>query len=410
MGDSDPDARLRANRDFLVLLGGQAVSEFGDAVSLTVLPLLVLHLTGSAILVGLVAALQLVPDLLFGLFAGALADRWDRRRIMLVADAGRALLVAAVPLAYWAGLPTMTVLLVVVGPIACLRVLWAAGFTSAIPGLVGADQLGRANSVLESAFSVSYLLGPVVGGVLVAVLGAAEALVLDAASFAVSATALLLIRRQMRADREQAPVAPILSEVREGMSYVLRQPMLRLVIGYWSAMSLATAGLVPMLSYYITIDLQQGPELFGILGTVWSAGYLAGSLLAGRLAESRPGLRMVVAGVLIGIAIGGIAATTTPAVYLPGGFVIGASLAVILVLYATTRASLTPDRLLGRVGSTARTVSLGLQPLAMVAAGSLVAATDGRTTLVVMGLLAVGASLLFVRPMLRLETLPGAAG
>jgi hypothetical protein len=71
----------------------------------------------------------------------------------------------------------------------------------------------------------------------------------------------------------------------------------------------------------------------------------------------------------------------------------------MLVLYATTRAALTPDRLLGRVGSTARTISLGLQPVAMVGAGTLVAVTDGRTTLVVMACLAGGASLLFAGPM-----------
>lgn len=397
----EPSGSLRANRDFMVVLCGQAVSEFGDAVSLTVVPLLVLHLTGSAALVGLVAALQLLPDLAFGLFAGALADRWDRRRMMLVADAGRALLVGAVPIAYWIGLPTMSVLLVVLLPIACLRVLWAAGFTSAIPGLVGPQLLGKANSVLESTFSVGYLAGPAIGGVLVATIGPAQTLVLDAASFAVSAAALTLVRRSLRADRAEERSAPLLGEVREGLRYVTRHPMLRLLIGYWAAMSLATAGLVPMLSYYITVDLHQGPELFGLLGSVWSGGYLVGSLAAGRLAEGNTGPRMVLCGLLVAMCVGGIAATSYPVVYLAAGFLIGASLAVMLVLYATTRASLTPDRLLGRVGSTARTVSLGLQPVALVGAGSLVAATGGRVTLLVMAGLAGVASLLFVGPMRR---------
>ncbi|MDX6273596.1 MAG: hypothetical protein QOJ92_806 [Frankiales bacterium] len=409
MEDGETAGRLRSNRDFMVVLCGQAVSEFGDAVSLTVLPLLVLHLTGSGALVGLVAALQLLPDLAFGLFAGAFADRWDRRRMMLAADVGRALLVAAIPAAYWSGLPTMTVLLLVLVPISCLRVVWAAGFTSAIPGLVGPDLLGKANSVLESTFSVGYLLGPVLGGVLVATIGPAQTLVFDAASFAVSAGALTLVRRRLRAERDEEDSAPILHEIREGLSYVLKHPMLRMLIGYWGAISLATAGLVPMLSYYITVDLHQGPALFGLLGSVWSGGYLAGSLLAGRLAEGNTGPRMVASGLLIAVCIAAIAATSYPAVYLLAGFVIGAALAVMLVLYATTRSSLTPDRLRGRVGSTARTLSLGLQPLALIGAGSLVAATDGRATLLVMAALAGVASLLFVRPMLR-ATAAAAAG
>jgi MFS family permease len=399
MAGSTGSERLRSQRDFMVVLSGQAVSEFGDAVSMTVLPLLVLHLTGSAALVGVVAGLQLVPDLVFGLFAGALADRWDRRRMMLVADLGRAILVAAVPLAYWLGLPTMTVLLLVVVPIACLRVLWAAGFTSAIPGLVGPALLGKANSVMEATFSVGYLLGPVIGGVLVAVIGAAQTLVVDAVSFGISAAALLLVRRRMAPEREEVPVASVLAEIREGVSFVAGHRLLRLLIGYWGAMSLATAGLVPMLSYYITVDLDQGPELFGLLGSIWSAGYLLGSIVAGRLAEGSTGRRMVMAGLVIAVCVVVIAVTSVPAVYLTAGFFIGAALAVMLVLYATTRAALTPDRLLGRVGSTARTISLGLQPVAMVGAGTLVAVTDGRTTLVVMACLAGGASLLFARPM-----------
>ena len=90
-----PGEPLRSNRDFTVVLGGQAISAVGDAITLTAMPLLVLFLTGSGALMGTVAALGLLPNLLLGLPAGALADRWDRRRLMLWSDAGRALLTAA---------------------------------------------------------------------------------------------------------------------------------------------------------------------------------------------------------------------------------------------------------------------------------------------------------------------------
>src|SRR5687767_13911506 len=110
-------SNLRENRDFQVVLAGQAVSALGDAITLTAMPLLVLFLTGSGALMGIVGALQLLPDLVLGLLAGALADRWDRRRMMMWADAGRAVLTAAIPLSFWLGLPTMAVIFIVTVPI-----------------------------------------------------------------------------------------------------------------------------------------------------------------------------------------------------------------------------------------------------------------------------------------------------
>src|SRR3990170_4877276 len=126
-----PPSGLRGNRDFQVVLAGQAVSAFGDAISLTAMPLLVLFLTGSGALMGVVGALQLVPDLVLGLPAGALADRWDRRRMMLWADAGRAVLTAGIPLSYWLGRPTIAVILIVAVPTNALRVLSDAAYSSA---------------------------------------------------------------------------------------------------------------------------------------------------------------------------------------------------------------------------------------------------------------------------------------
>jgi MFS family permease len=385
---------LRANRDFKVVLGGQAVSALGDAISLTAMPLLVLFLTGSGALMGIVGALQLLPDLALGLAAGALADRWDRRRMMMWADAGRAVLTAMIPVSFWLGWPTMAVILVVALPVNVLRVLSDAGFTSSVPGLVGRDNLARANGYLEATLSVPFIVGPAAAGVLVATIGPATTLAIDAASFAVSAVSLAFVRRPLRADRTgQTP--RILADIKEGIRFVWRHAVLRSIIGYWSAIAIATAALIPALGYYITIDRRFGPELFGFVGSAWSVGYLLGSLLAGRLGNRRVGLRMLATGIVIGSMLVAIAVTATPAVYLAAGFVVGVALAVLLVSYLTLRSSITPDRLLGRVGSTARVISVGLQPLGMLAGGALIEAADGGVALIAMGGLAIGASVLF---------------
>jgi MFS family permease len=385
---------LRGNHDFQVVLAGQAVSALGDAITLTAMPLLVLFLTGSGALMGIVGALGLLPDLVFGLPAGALADRWERRRMMMWADAGRAVLTVAIPLSFWLGLPTMAVILFVVVPINTLRVFSDAGFTSAVPNLVGRENLGRANSYLEATLSVSFIIGPAIAGVLAATIGPAPTLAIDAASFAVSAGSLSLVRRPLRADRPRE-MPHILVDIKEGIQFVWRHLVLRAVIAYWGVNTIATAALIPTLSYYITIDRRLGSELFGFVGSAWSVGYLFGSLLVGRLGGRRVGSRMLLGGIVIGALLVAIAASESPPVYLAAAFLIGGALSVVFISYMTLRPSLTPDELLGRVGSTARTLTVGLQPMGLLAVGALIDAANGGVALVAMGSTLIAASLVF---------------
>ena len=385
---------LRENRDFQVVLAGQAVSAFGDAITLTAMPLFVLALTGSGALMGIVGALQLVPDLVLGLPAGALADRWDRRRMMLWSDAGRAILTAAIPLSYWLGWSTIAVILIVAVPTNALRVLSDAAYTSAVPGLVGREHLAQASSYMEATLSVPFIVGPAVAGVLVATIGPATTIAIDAASFAVSAGSVAVVRRTLRAERP-AEMPRFLVDIRDGIGFVWRHALLRTIIAYWGAMAVATAALIPALGYYITIDRGFGSELFGFVGSAWSIGYLLGSLLAGRLSVETVGRRMLVSGAVFGACLVVIAVTESAPVYLAVGFCIGIAVAIQTVSYMTLRPALTPDELLGRVGSTARTITVGLRPLGQLGGGALIAAASGGVALVGMGTLAIGASIMF---------------
>ena len=385
---------LRSNRDFQAVLAGQAVSAFGDAISITAMPLLVLFLTGSGALMGLVGALQLLPDLVLGLPAGALADRRDRRRMMMLSDAGRAILTSLVPISFWVGLPTISVILLVAVPVNVLRVLSDAASTSSIPMLAGREHLGRANSILEATLSVPYILGPALAGVLVATIGAPTTIAIDAASFAFSAGSLLFVRRSLRPDR-QGSMPSVLADIRDGIAFVWRSAVLRTIIGYWSAMTIATAALLPALAFYLTQDRGQNPVVFGLVGSVWSVGYLVGSLAVGRIGSGRYGLRMVGGGIVIGLMIALVAASSAVPLYLAAAFGIGAALAVQMIAYVTLRALMTPDAMMGRVGSTARTLSLGLQPLGLLVGGAILDAAGGASALMAMAIVAIGASGLF---------------
>jgi len=295
---------LARSRDFKVVLVGQGVSSFGDAITNTALPLLVLALTGSGFAMGIVGALSTLPDLLIGLPAGAYADRWDRRRMMFVADLGRAVITVAVPLTYWLGGPTMAVILLITFPLNVLRVLWLAAYTAAVPGLVGRPQIARANAIFESFFTVGWIAGPALAGILSAAIGPASTLAIDAITFVFSSAALLFVRRPLRPPpRAERP--HLLSDIREGVRYVAGHPTLR--------------------------------------------------------------------------AVG----------------------------YITLRTALSPDAMLGRIGSTARTISVGLMPIGSFAGGAMIDLTNGGVTLATMGALLLVASGAFaLMPNLRRARVP----
>ena len=385
---------LWRNREFTVVLFGQGVSALGDAVNVTALPLLVVLLTGSGTQMGIVGVLQTLPHLVLGLPAGALADRWDRRKVMLGCDLGRALLTALVPLSFWLGIPTMPVVYTVTAPIGALSVLFLAAYTAVVPSLVGRRQLGQANSYFQALASMGFVLGPGIAGVLVGWIGPGPTLAVDALTFAVSAATLLLITRPLRA--EAAPKGGSLRrEVMAGLAYIWHNRVLRASIAFWSFVSVAIAPIVPVLTYYVTQDLRLPASSLGIVISGWGGGSLLGSLVAARVTRGRLGLLMlcgnVVTGMLIFLhaflsSVPAMAAVTTG---------IGVVDAVVLVSYLTLRSSQTPDALLGRVSSSARMLSFGLAPVGMLAGGVLLDAIGGAGTLMLMGVFVVLISPLF---------------
>jgi MFS family permease len=383
-GSGSPDMPLARNRDFQVFLFGQGLSGFGDAITFTALPILVLALTGSGLAMGIVGVLETLPDLILGLPAGAFADRLDRRRMMLFADLGRALLTALIPISVAVGGPTMGVILVVAFPLNCLRVLWLAAYTASVPGLVGQSQVGRATSILEAVFNLGFIAGPGIAGVLAAVIGAGPTIAVDAVSFAVSASAILLIRRPLKPP-PRTEQTHLLTEIREGVAYVVRHPVLRSVILLWSFVSVGTGALVSALTFHFQIDRHLGTEILGFVLSAYGLGSLGGAILAARLAGGALGRKMLIGTFTVGVALLVVAVSPPVPVVLVASFVAGVAQSNVLIAYLTLRTTHSPNALLGRVGSTARVMSIGLTPLGLLAGGLLIDATNGATALGAMG-------------------------
>ena len=400
------DAPLRGNRDFWVILLGQGISSFGDAITNTALPILVLALTGSGLAMGVVGVLSTLPDLVLGLPAGAYADRWDRRKMMFVADLGRAVLTAVIPISAWLGGPTLALILLVTFPMNALRVLWLAAFTAAVPGLVGRGQIARANAVFEAFFNIGWIVGPALAGLLAVAIGPGPTIAIDAITFAVSAATLLLVRRPLKPEARSEPTH-LLADIREGIAFVAGQPTLRAVIALWTTTSVIYAGLTSGLIFYITVDRGLGADVVGLVLSAFAVGSLGGSLVAARMAFRAVGPVMLIGSAFMGLTLVIVALDAPVPVLMGASFVAGILNANVLVSYLTLRTQLSPDALLGRVGATARTLSVGLMPIGAIVAGVLLDALGGSATLALMGALSIAAGLGFaLLPNVRLARVP----
>ena len=384
---------LGRNRDFLTVLIGQGISSFGDSISNTAMPILVLALTGSGLAMGIVGVLSTLPDLIVGLPAGAYADRWDRRKMMLFADLGRALLTALVPLSVWLGGPTLAIIMLVAFPLNVLRVLWLAAYTAAVPGLVGRPQVPRANAIFEAVFNIGWIVGPALAGLLAQAIGPGPTIALDALSFLVSAGAMLLVHRSLRpeARREQTH---ILADIREGVAYVARHATLRSVIALWTAIQVISAGLTTGLIFYVTQDRGLGTAVVGIVLSAFAIGALGGSLLAARMAPRAVGPVMLGGTVGFGLTLVISVGAPVPLMVVMA-LLAGILNSNVLVAYVSLRTMLSPDALLGRVGATARTLSVGMMPVGSLVAGILLDTIGGGLTLAIMGLGLVAAGAAF---------------
>ncbi len=233
-------ASLWRNRNYLLLWSGQVVSSVGTQVSQLAFPLLVLLLTHSAAQAGFTGALRALPYLLFGLPAGALIDRWDRKHVMIFCDAVRALCLASIPLAFALGRLSIIQIYLVSLVEGTLFVFFDIAETSCLPNVVEREQLPAAVAQNQATQGITSLLGPPIGGLLYGV-SLLLPFVVDAVSYLVSVVSLCWIRSKFQQKRAIAR-RRLDREVREGLAWFWRQPMLRVMAVLSCGVNLVVAG------------------------------------------------------------------------------------------------------------------------------------------------------------------------
>ncbi|RJL35893.1 MFS transporter [Bailinhaonella thermotolerans] len=381
MASGSPSRR----RDFRLLLFGQTTAQLGTQVSGVAVPLLaVVTLGASPLQLGLVTAAGTVAFALIGLPAGAWIDRWPRRPVLVAADLARAALLATIPLAALLGRLTITQLVVVSLLAGVARVFFDVGYQSYLPAVADRTGLLAGNSAMETVRACGQVAGPGVGGWAVALLGAANVVLVQAVTFALSAASLLAIRA-----REPAPPAArpgrLAAEIGEGLAFVARNRLLRATAITSAAGNLAFAIASAVNVVFMVRTLGLTPAAIGLVLAAGSVAALAGAALTPRLARRAGSARII----WLSLAVTGPAAMLTP-LSGPGRpvllLVLGTAAGELgQIVYAITNVSLRqrlcPERMLGRVNATMRVLMMGLFPVGALLGGALGQAAGTRPVL-----------------------------
>ncbi len=373
-----PSALWRS-RAFLALWAGQTISLVGSEVTTLALPLTaILVLKASAFQMGVLRAVQYLPALLFGLFAGVYVDRTRRRPLLIAADLGRAVLLGAIPLMAVLGTLSMGYLYGTAFLVGTLTVVFEIAYLAFIPALVGRSELLDANGKLEASRLFAQIAGPGLGGILVQVLTAPLAMLADACSFLVSVLSLAVIRVHEPRLVAQAPGKQHLwREIGEGLRVTFSHPLLRSVLMSSGLCNFFAAILNSLAVLYATTQLDLSPAFIGGMFVVGSVGGLLGAIVAGRVTArlgvgpaTLLGLSLTATGVAVWPLAGLAGSATVP--ILTGGIAVGAAGdAFYNINVVSMRQSVTPDRLQGRVSASGRFVIWGAQPFGAIVGGAL---------------------------------------
>ncbi|HEX6542346.1 MAG TPA: MFS transporter [Ktedonobacterales bacterium] len=369
IADETKAAGLWHNRDWLLLWSGQLISVIGTQVSQLAYPLLMLALTKSPAQAGFLSAARTVPYLLLGLPAGALVDRWDRKRVMIACDAGRAIALGSIPLAIALGRLTLTQLYVVALLEGTLNVFFNLAETAALIRVVSRAQIPEATTLNEVTLSTGSMLGPALGGLIFAV-GQGFAFLADAVSYAVSVISVWFIQAEMKAPRA-TNVGPLLDDIHEGVAWLWRQSLMRFL-------ALVVGGTVLIESGYMLVviilaqHMDASSAITGLVLAAGGVGSIVGAMLSG------PATQRLTFG-QIAIGVHWIWAMLLPLfVVAPNPLVLAAiTMAtfgitpIFFVAQYSYRLSRIPDRLQGRVNGVFRMLLFAGQPLGLSLAGLL---------------------------------------
>jgi MFS family permease len=395
---------------------GQTISVFGDQVTLLALPIVaVLGIGADAAQMGVLTAAGLLPHLLFSLPTGVWLDRVRRkRRLMILADIGRALAIATIPAAFLLDALRLEQLFVVTFVVGCLSVVFDIGWNTIFVAVTRRDQFVQANALLSGSRSLSNVGGPSIAGILVQAVGAPLTMLLDALSFIGSA----LFLGRIRAPEPQVDPEPgsVREQLAEGLRFIARDPIIRTGLLSAATLNLFNFSFFALFILYVTTQLGVTPGVLGLALGAGAVGGVVGAIVAPGIGR-RLGLGRAY---LLGLILFPASLIPIPLVTGPYELVLamlfatefGAGLGV-MILDVNAGAMLqarTPDRIRARAGGAFRFINYGIRPIGALLGGALGAALGLREAVLLSTVLSLGGVVWLIRsPILRIDVMPEAA-
>lgn len=381
------------DRNFRWLWSGMCVSTLGSHTAGIVYPLLVLALTGSPETVGWVSALRITPFVLLCLPVGAMIDRWDRRRVMLLCDLGRGLVVGSLPLAMLWGPPSLVHIVAVAVVEGTLMVFYNLAEVAALPRVVPRKQLPQASAINQAGFAAAGIAGPALGTALYQ-LSRALPFAADALSYAVSAFTLWRLRGDFSAVPATAP-RHLGAEVMTGLRWLWREKVVRQMAMLTGAMNFVEAS-VPLLLIVMAQQMGASAVEIGLIFSAGGVGGVLGALVGGRIQRYFSFGQVISGVVLLQALLFPLYAASPSPLWL--GVVYGLIEflgPVYNVVQFSHRIALIPQGLEGRVNAGYRFIAHALNPVGAALCGVLIERAGAGRTLTffacVFGLLAATA-------------------
>ena len=384
-------------RDFALLFGGTTVSMFGDGIYIVAIAWQVYDLSNAPTALSLVGVAWTLPMVLFLLVGGVLGDRFDRRRLMIGADALRALAIGVIAVLAFAGALELWHLVALVAVYGAGEALFAPNFQAVVPDVVPQRLLVQANSLQQLAEPVAYrFVGPAAGGLLIAAIGTDAAFAVDAATFLVSLVCIALMRPLPPARAEVR--TSVREDLREGADFVRSQAWL------WATLLSAALTLLLFLGpfevlvpFLVKNELGGGADALGLVLGASGVGAIFSGLLLGQRGIGRRYVLWAYVGWSISVlCLAGYALTTEIWQAVAIGFVSGMGFTVGNIIWVTLMHRYVPTGLLGRVSALDWLVSIGLTPISFALAGPLAETFGVEATLIGAGILAGIASIAFL--------------
>ncbi len=370
------------NRDYLLLWSGQIISSLGTQLSQLAFPLLILALTKSPAQAGIVGTLRALPYIVLSLPAGALVDRWNRKKIMIYCDTGRALCMLSIPLAAVVGHMTLFQIYSVALLEGSLAVFFSLASAASLTNVVAKAQLPEAMGRYQATEGVTLLIGPLLGGLLYSIANALP-FFMDAISYVVSAVSLCFIATSFQ--RELLTVTPkhIGADIIEGLVWLWRQPLILFLAVLSGGVNVFLASF-PLIVIVLAQQQHASPFTIGLIFAIGGCGGIAGALFGGVI-KKRFRFGQVIGGILWSWVVFWALYLVVSNLIVLGiiSTIFFFSEPVYNVVQFSHRLSLIPDRLQGRVNSAFRLIAFSGPPLGLALTGMLLQTIHVQPTILV---------------------------